>query len=265
MAEKQPIAGGNWHGLNRAVAPHALPPNESPDCMDCAPGSPDWMQPSAGAYGFSFGSGLGMAYGERVQAGILTARRPRIRAVVQNYNLNGGMGLNLPWARGRLFARADGSWGYVESPYAPPADPTPMNGWDRVSITTLGASQAGVGSTNGTAKTLSNTLAMGDYGAILLGDGTGYTGAINITATGVVTDGTIKLQGNIGGSWTDLYSWRYQAGVVDITQNYVSGTGNFTQVRLVATVAAGAGTLAGTLNASLYLQYGIEQAAVTVS
>ena len=267
MQEMQLAQG--FHGLNRSIAPIFVPASESPDTIN--------------------------ADLSNKTAGLLSRRRGRSRITNVDYAIIGVIPFILPGVRGRIIGSWDGTGGTgtvasktgdsSSSGYPSDGDlmPTPnpsstaagaggglfqvvnapwpaqngaaplIAGWDRIDITGLSVTQTGVGTTNGTAKTVSNGGAnLADYGVLLFG-GLLYVPSFGMT----MADGQISLQGKIGGVWTTMMTWEVQNDVaVNITQSLLSSAGLLTEVRAVATVDSGAGTISATINISMYLVYG---------
>lgn len=235
--EDTPLANG-WQGLNRAIAPHLLPPSNSPDTTDAAP--------------------------SLEAQGLLGPRPGNLMVTNKSYDILGVVPMNFPWGRYRTIATADGTWSNAATPW-PSLSAVNPNGWDRADAGNTSASQTGAGTTNGTAKTWSTAITLGNYGERVVYNG--IPSSLSIQAGQSVT---AKFQGNIASSWVDLISFSFDDSVAPATISYTESmasytTGSFTQVRAVMTVNSGAGLASVTFAPKFFLLYGRVYTTLTAS
>ena len=231
--------GEKWAGVNRRIAPHLLPPSQSPDCYDCAPSAD--------------------------VEGVLGARLGRSKQYNRTYNIEGMGVFSFPdGSRGRVFMDANGNWSVVAITFPSLSTVAVPNGWRRVSISGLTASQTGVGTNTGTSKALATAQDMSTYGLMAYSmpeAELAYGDVLIADASNNSTSGYITLQGKIGGSWVDLVRlYVDQTGFIYKTTILRTnpGSGSLTDVRMQATVTAGVGTIAAQCEFDIFLQYGSE-------
>jgi hypothetical protein len=273
------IAQG-FSGLNRAVAPVYLPPSQSPDSVNACPSAKTGglLGPRLGRTRITNKTNpiIGVTPfcipGQRIRiigswdgtggVGVLAAKTGD--AAGTSSPADGDLMPNTapsstgPGSGGATWAAVAGAW-----PAQAGGALLRLAGWDRIDITGLSVSQTGVGTTNGTAKTISNGgAALADYGVLLFG---GAYYMPSFTAT--MGEGKIRLQGKIAGVWTTMMTWwMTNDSALNISQDLVTGVGQITEVRVTAEVLSGVGTIgAASLNISMYLVYGAVEDIFTVS